>query len=175
MYICYYNSPLGRITIASDGCSLTRLWFDGQKYFESTLEGERIEEYLPVFRQAEKWLDTYFSGKDPGFTPPLSMEGEGATSFRKTVWEILLSIKFGHTMSYGGISDIIAKQRGKCSAQAVGGAIAHNPFSIIVPCHRVVGSKGSLIGYSGGLDRKKLLLELEKTGRFMADAAIYNI
>lgn len=174
MYIYYYNSPLGRITIASDGCLLTGLWFDGQKYFESTLEGERIEEYLPVFRQAEKWLDTYFSGKDPGFTPPLSMEG--ATPFRKTVWEILLSIKFGHTMSYGGISDIIAKQRGTgMSPQAVGGAIAHNPFSIIVPCHRVVGSKGSLIGYSGGLDRKKLLLELEKTGRIMVNPAIYNV
>lgn len=174
MYIHYYNSPLGRITLASDGRSLTGLWFDGQKYFESTLEGERIEEYLPVFRQTERWLDIYFSGKDPGFTPPLSMEK--ATPFRKTVWEILLSIKFGHTMTYGGIADIIAKQRGTgMSAQAVGGAIAHNPFSIIVPCHRVIGSDGSLTGYAGGMDKKKILLELEKNGRFMADSAIYNI
>lgn len=172
MYIHYYNSPLGRITLASDGKSLAGLWFDGQKYFESTLEGERIQEYSPVFEQAERWLDIYFSGKDPGFTPPLSMEG--ATPFRKTVWEILLSIQFGHTMPYGGIADIIAKQRGTghMSARAVGGAVAHNPFSIIVPCHRVIGSDGKLTGYAGGTDRKKLLLELEKTGRLMVNSAI---
>lgn len=175
MYINYYNSPLGRITIASDGKLLTGLWIEGQKYFGSTLEGERIQEYLPVFGQAEQWLDIYFSGKDPGFALPLSMEK--ATPFRKAVWEILLSIQYGHTMSYGMVADIIKKQRGTggMCAQAVGGAIAHNPFLIIVPCHRVVGSDGSLTGYAGGLDKKKLLLELEKTGRFMANQANYNI
>ena len=175
MYIQYYKSPLGRITIASDGKSVTGLWIDGQKYFGSTLEGERLEGYLPVFKQAEQWLDIYFGGKDPGFALPLSMEN--ATPFRKTVWEILLSIKYGHTMSYGMIADIIAKQRGtgNMSAQAVGGAIAHNPFLIIVPCHRVIGSDGSLTGYAGGMEKKKFLLELEKTGMLMVNSAINNI
>ncbi|MCI9078259.1 MAG: methylated-DNA--[protein]-cysteine S-methyltransferase [Lachnospiraceae bacterium] len=170
MYIYYYNSPLGRITLASNGISLAGLWFDGQKYFESTIDGEKTQKYLPVFGQAEHWLDIYFSGKDPGFTPPLSMER--ATSFRKTVWEILLSIQFGHTMSYGEIADIIAKQRGtgSMSAQAVGGAIAHNPVSLIIPCHRVIGSDGSMTGYAGGTDKKIQLLELEKTGRFMENS-----
>lgn len=169
MYIHYYNSPLGRITIASGGKSLAGLWFDSQKYFESTICGERLYEYLPVFKQAEKWLDIYFSGKDPGFIPPISMEG--ATPFRREVWEIMLSIQFGHTMSYGEIAYIIAKQRGagSMSAQAVGGAVAHNPLSLIIPCHRVIGADGSLTGYAGGINRKRLLLELEKSVSVMVN------
>lgn len=162
MYIYYYYSPLGRITLASNGNALTGLWFDCQKYFGSTLTGEQIQKELPVFEETKKWLDIYFSGKNPGFTPKLSMES--ATLFRKTVWKILLSIPYGSTMSYGEIAAVIAGQRGirKMSARAVGGAVGHNPFSIIVPCHRVTGADGSLTGYAGGIKLKQQLLDMEK-------------
>ncbi len=159
-YIAHYHSPLGRITIASDGEALTGLWFDGQKYFGSTLSAEYEEKPLPVFDQAESWLEIYFSGRDPGFMPPLCLRG---TPFRKAVWEILLTIPFGHTMTYGEIAARLADQMGmpQMSAQAVGGAVGHNPISLIIPCHRVVGSDGSLTGYAGGLDKKMWLLKME--------------
>ena len=107
------------------------------------------------------WLDIYFKGKAPDFTPPLCME---TTSFRKAVWEIMLTIPYGKTMTYGEIADKIAKQKGllKMSAQAVGGAVGHNSISLIIPCHRVFGSNGSLTGYAGGIDKKVQLLRLEK-------------
>ena len=156
-----FNSPLGGITLASDGEALTGLWFDGQKYFAASLEKEHEERMLPVFELADKWLDLYFSGSEPGFLPPLLMR---ATEFRKTVWEILLSIPYGKTMTYGEIADRIAAGRGlsRMSAQAVGGAVAHNAISLMIPCHRVVGTDGSLTGYAGGLEKKIWLLELEK-------------
>ena len=159
-YIDHYDSPLGGITLASDGTALTGLWFDGQKYFGSTLAEEYEERELPVFDQTAEWLDIYFSGKDPSFTPPLSMR---TTAFRKCVWESMLRIPFGQTMTYGEIACCIAKEKGipQMSAQAVGGAVAHNSISLIIPCHRVVGSDGSLTGYAGGIDRKIALLELE--------------
>ena len=158
--IHHYDSPLGGITLASDGVSLTGLWFDGQKYFGSTLSGDCQEKELPVFERTEKWLDIYFSGKAPDFTPPISLNG---TDFRKAVWEILLTIPFGHTMTYGEIAERAASQRGlsHMSAQAVGGAVGHNPVSLIIPCHRVVGSDGSLTGYAGGIDKKLWLLKME--------------
>ena len=111
--------------------------------------------------QAIKWLDTYFGGKVPNFTPPISIQ---TTPFRKAVYDILLTIPYGQTMTYGEIANIIAKQNGveRMSSQAVGGAVGHNPVSIIIPCHRVVGADGSLTGYAGGLDRKIELLKLEK-------------
>ena len=157
-----FNSPLGKITIASDGAALTGLWFDGQKYFGDTLpEHPEIKE-LPVFIETKRWLNIYFEGKIPDFTPPLSME---TTPFRKAVWEIMLTIPYGRTMTYGEIAGRIAAQKGlsKMSAQAVGGAVGHNSISLIIPCHRVVGTNGSLTGYAGGLDRKVKLLALEKT------------
>ena len=156
-----FNSPLGGITLASDGEALTGLWFDGQKYFAASLEKEHEERMLPVFDLAYKWLNLYFSGSEPGFLPPLLMR---ATEFRKTVWEILLSIPYGKTMTYGEIADRIAAGRGlsRMSAQAVGGAVAHNAISLMIPCHRVVGMDGSLTGYAGGLEKKIWLLELEK-------------
>lgn len=161
IYIYKYNSPLGGLTIASSGTALTGLWIDGQKYFGDTLPEEQEEKELPVFDEAKRWLDLYFQGKVPDFTPPLCMKG---TPFRKAVWEILLSIPYGETMTYGEIADIVAKQKGisRMSAQAVGGAVGHNPISIIVPCHRVVGTNGSLTGYAGGIDKKIKLLTLEK-------------
>ena len=160
-FIHRYDSPLGGITEASDGKSLIGLWFDGQKYFADTLDSEYEEKKLPIFEQTDRWLDIYFSGGKPDFTPPLSME---ATAFRKAVWKIMLKIPYGHTMTYGEIADKIAKQQGRArmSAQAVGGAVAHNPVSPIIPCHRVVGTNGSLTGYAGGIDKKIRLLTLEK-------------
>ena len=159
-YIHHYDSPLGGITLGSDGEHLIGLWFDGQKYFADALDGEYEEKRLPVFEQTERWLDIYFSGKDPSFTPPLFMK---TSAFRKEVWEIMLMIPFGKTMTYGQIAAQIAKRRGlsQMSAQAVGGAVGHNSISLIIPCHRVVGSNGSLTGYAGGIDKKVQLLELE--------------
>ena len=159
-----FNSPLGGITMASDGEALTGLWFDGQKYFAASLEKEHEERMLPVFDLADKWLNLYFSGSEPGFLPPLLMR---TTEFRKTVWEILLTIPYGKTMTYGEIADRITAERGlsRMSAQAVGGAVAHNAISLMIPCHRVVGMDGSLTGYAGGLEKKIWLLEMENTSK----------
>ena len=159
-YITHYQSPLGGITISSDGIALTGLWFDGQKYFASTLGADYKEKDLPVFAEAKRWLDIYFSGREPSFTPPLSLNG---SAFRMAVWQILQSIPYGQTITYGDIAKQLAAQQGKAkmSAQAVGGAVGHNPISIIVPCHRVVGAGSSLTGYAGGIDKKVQLLELE--------------
>lgn len=166
-YIYHYNSPLGGITLASDGGSLTGLWFDGQKHFGGTLPEKCEERSLPIFEEAARWLDIYFSGAAPDFTPPLKTE---ATPFRQAVWDILMEIPFGRTMTYGEIANKLATQRGlhKMSAQAVGGAAGHNPISLIIPCHRVVGTNGSLTGYAGGIDKKIQLLELEKADILLA-------
>lgn len=159
-YISHYNSPLGGITLASDGEALTGLWFDGQKFFGDTLQPQCWEADLPVFQETRRWLDIYFSGRDPGFIPKLRLRG---TPFRKAVWEILLTIPFGKTMTYGEIAARIASAKGlrKMSAQAVGGAVGHNPISLIIPCHRVLGAGGTLTGYAGSLDKKIRLLQLE--------------
>ena len=166
-YTHHYDSPLGGITMASDGERLTGLWFDGQKYFADTLDEAHEERSLPVFTQADRWLSTYFGGRAPDFTPPLAMK---TTGFRRAVWEILLTIPYGQTMTYGQIADRIAGQRDLAgmSAQAVGGAVGHNAISLIIPCHRVVGTGGSLTGYAGGLEKKLYLLALEgvDTGGF---------
>lgn len=161
-YVYHYHSSLGGITISSNGSEITGLWFDGQKYFGETLPKEYVEKDLLVFEEVKKWLDIYFCGKDPHFIPPLKME---TTPFRKTVWEIMLTIPYGQTMTYGEIAGRIVKQKGftKMSAQAVGGAVGHNSISLIIPCHRVVGTNGSLTGYSGGIEKKKKLLIMEKT------------
>ena len=161
IYTYRYASQLGNITLASDGEALTGLWFDEQKHFPHKLISDSIETELPIFTQTIKWLNTYFGGEVPDFTPPISLQ---TTPFRKAVYEILLTIPYGQTMTYSEIADIIAKQKGieRMSAQAVGRAVGHNPISIIIPCHRVVGTDGSLTGYAGGLDRKIKLLKLEK-------------
>ncbi len=161
-YIHHYPSPLGRITMASDGEALAGLWFDGQKYFAGTLSGEYTEVPLPVFTETDRWLDLYFSGRNPGFTPPLRLRG---SAFRRAVWDILLTVPYGRTITYRRIAEMLAPQSvsGRMSAQAVGGAVAHNPVSLIVPCHRVVGTDGSLTGYAGGVDKKRYLLEMEQT------------
>ena len=199
-YIHHYKSPLGGIILTSDGRALTGLWFEeshsgkpravslngvnravSHKGDRKMPEDVPIKKDLSVFDQTDRWLDIYFSGKEPDFTPPLSVHG---TAFREMVWEILLTIPYGQTMSYGEIASIITAGRSqtnavsgadrstmsaraakpRMSAQAVGGAVGHNPISLIIPCHRVIGADGSLTGYAGGLERKQALLELEQTG-----------
>ena len=159
-YITHYQSPLGNILLAADDIGLTGLWFEGQKYYALYLDKEHMEKEIPLFKDVKHWLDIYFSGKEPDFKLPLHFTG---TDFQNEVWEILYSIPYGKTMTYGEIAKQIAANRGlkRMSAQAVGGAVGHNEISIIVPCHRVVGTNGSLTGYAGGIDKKVALLTLE--------------
>lgn len=159
-YISKYKSPLGTIIMAEDNNRLTGLGFENQKYEDKIYLCNDEEQNSTVFDLTRKWLDMYFRGEIPDFTPPLWMVG---TDFRLAVWKILKEIPYGHTITYGDIAKKIAEQKGirTMSAQAIGGAVGHNPISIIVPCHRVVGSHGSLTGYAGGLDKKKKLLEIE--------------
>ena len=162
VYICTYKSALGDILLAADEIGLTGLWFVGQKYFANTLPEERISQETPVLKEAKCWLDVYFSGKEPEFTPPLHPAG---STFRQQVWQILLQIPYGQTLTYGEIAVRLAEKQNipHMSAQAVGGAVGHNEVSIIIPCHRVVGTGGSLTGYAGGIDKKIALLKLEHT------------
>ena len=159
-YTSRYSSELGDILLAADEIGLTGLWFFGQNYFADTLPAEQIEQETVILAQAKEWLDVYFSGKEPDFTPLLHPIG---SPFRQAVWKLLLQIPYGQTTTYGEIARQMEKlqNRPHMSAQAVGGAVGHNGISIIIPCHRVVGTKGSLTGYAGGLDKKMALLELE--------------
>jgi methylated-DNA-[protein]-cysteine S-methyltransferase len=166
----YYSttcpSPVGLLTLASDGDNLAGLWLAGQKYHGGTIPEARIEKTseksgMPVFTAAKRWLDRYFAGKKPAISElPLAPLG-GA--FRQGVWGILCEIPYGGVITYGSIAQKMAAKMNKesMSSQAVGGAVGHNPISIIIPCHRVVGSNGSLTGYAGGIHTKVKLLELE--------------
>ena len=159
-----YASPLGGLLLAADEQGLIGLWFDGARHFAANLPEVREEKRTPILDEAARWLDDYFSGGQPDFTPPLHLIG---SAFRLRVWARLLEIPYGQTTTYGALAKRL--NAGHMSAQAVGGAVGHNPISIIVPCHRVVGTSGSLTGYAGGLDRKIRLLEIEKkdmTGLF---------
>lgn len=159
IYIDKYYTPIGEIILTSNGHELTGLWFDKQKYAPNDLEFCEQKD-IEVFRLTRNWLDIYFSGEVPKFTPALNFKD--VSPFCKRVLEILLKIPYGRTLSYGEIAKQIEKDTGKrASAQAVGGAVGHNPISIIIPCHRVVGTDGSLTGYAGGIDRKMKLLALE--------------
>lgn len=161
-FITQHASPVGSLLLASDGVNLTGLWLEGQKYYAATLGGDATENHgLPVFARAKTWLDEYFAGEKPAISElPLAPAG---SAFRKAVWEILCKIPYGKTVTYGGIAGEIAAQSGRVgfSAQAVGGAVGHNPISIVIPCHRVVGANGSLTGYAGGIENKIKLLRLE--------------
>ena len=160
MYTLHYDSPLGGILLAADDMGLTGLWFDGERYFAEGLDPNHTAQKTPILQQAERWLEVYFSGREPGFTPPLHPMG---SPFRQAVWELLLQIPYGQTTTYGALAKQLAEINGgkRVSAQAVGGAVGHNPVSIIVPCHRVVDSDGSLTGYAGGIEKKIRLLTLE--------------
>ena len=162
IYTCIYKSKLGNILLAADEIGLTGLWFEGQKYFANTLHEEHISQETPILTDAKKWLDVYFSGEEPKFTPALHPTG---STFRQAVWQILLQIPYGQTITYGEIARQMSEIQNTphMSAQAVGGAVGHNEISIIIPCHRVVGTNGSLTGYAGGIDKKIALLKLEHT------------
>lgn len=157
-----YDSPVGRLTLCCQGEALAGLWLEGQKYFGGTLAGElEPQDGLPFFDRVKAWLDSYFAGERPPMDAlPLAPVGG---EFRQLVWQMLREIPYGQVTTYGAIAKRIAAAQGRAvlPCQAVGGAVAHNPISILIPCHRVVGTNGSLTGYAGGLDRKIWLLEHE--------------
>lgn len=160
IYISEYESPLGKMTLAEENGFLIGLWFNDQKYFGSNLTDKVEHKETTTILESKHWLDIYFNGEEPKFTPKLAY---GSSPFQKIVLDILLTIPYGHTKAYGEIAKEVAHKlnKGKMSAQAVGNAISHNPISIIIPCHRVLSGDGSLAGYAGGIDRKEKMLELE--------------
>ncbi|MDQ7096275.1 methylated-DNA--[protein]-cysteine S-methyltransferase [Desulfosporosinus sp. PR] len=162
IYSTHYSSPIGSILLACNGESLVGLWMEGQKYFADTVKEAMSENSnLPIFTATKNWLDKYFAGQKPAISDlPLAPKGG---SFRSAVWDMLCEIPYGEVITYGDIAKKMAVKMNKASmsSQAVGGAVGHNPISIIIPCHRVVGTSGSLTGYAGGLDKKIKLLELE--------------
>lgn len=166
IYSALYPSPIGMLTLASDGEHLVGLWMEGQKYFGAGISDAMIPRTnLPVFSLVHNWLDRYFAGGKPAPSElPLRPMG---SEFRQMVWGMLCEIPYGQVITYGGIAQKMAVKMGRqsMSGQAVGGAVGHNPISIIIPCHRVVGSNGSLTGYAGGVDKKKKLLEWEGVDR----------
>lgn len=157
-YIKYVNSPIGQLTLLSDGESLTGLWIENQKYYGSLID-RPLEKEVPVFIVVEHWLKDYFDGKNPSLSFPVCLQ---VTPFRQMVYELLLQIPYGQVMTYDQIARIVAAKTGKKKcAQAIGQAVGHNPISIVIPCHRLIGQDRSLKGYAGGLERKRKLLELE--------------
>jgi len=160
-YSATYSSPMGIITLACEGDNLVGLWIEGQKYHGAVSEKMTEKNDLPVLQAAKKWLDKYFAGKKPDIAElPLAPAG---SEFRQGVWDILCKIPYGEVVTYGDIAEKMAAKmkKNRMSCQAVGGAVGHNPISIIIPCHRVVGSNGSLTGYAGGINTKIKLLKLE--------------
>ncbi|MDO4647550.1 MAG: methylated-DNA--[protein]-cysteine S-methyltransferase [Eubacteriales bacterium] len=157
----YYESPLGKILLAADEAGLVGIWFEGQKYEKKGLKEQYEWGDSAVLDQTVRWLDLYFRGKHPKPSIPIHWNG---TEFQQKVWKILTEIPYGETTTYGAIAKKLTEQYGDAamSSQAVGGAVGRNPIAILVPCHRVVGAKGQLTGYAGGLSRKELLLRLEK-------------
>lgn len=160
-YSSHYDSPLGQILLAEDGAGLIGLWFAGQKYFAQGLPENPEEKETPLLAETKRWLTIYFSGRNPEYSIPLHFIG---TSFQVKVWNVLRSIPYGKTATYGEIAEQISGsgQTASFLARAVGNAVGHNPISILVPCHRVIGKNGRLVGYAGGLERKRKLLDLEK-------------
>ena len=159
MFCCDYPSPLGRMVLAGDGRALTGAWFAGQKYFPAQPMQPREDD--PVLAEARRWLDSYFAGQAPdGRSLPLAPAG---SPFRRMVWQMLLDIPYGEVTTYGALAAQAARHMGRyaMSAQAVGGAVGHNPISVIIPCHRVVGADGRLVGYAAGISAKSWLLQHE--------------
>lgn len=162
-HTCTIDTPLGPMTAAAEDESLTGLWFIGQKYYPATTTGWICAPDHPLFAALRSHLARYFAGENPGLAIPLAPHG---SPFRQSVWDILRTIPYGRTATYGDIARRLVRARGleSMSAQAVGGAVGHNPISILIPCHRVMGSDGSLTGYAGGMERKEALLRLEGGG-----------
>lgn len=167
LYTTTYKSPIGNLLIASKDNKLVGLWIENQKYYLSNIrEKLEVDNKLEILVKTKKWLNEYFCGKNPNVSK-LNISPDGS-EFRKSVWQILKEIPYGEVITYNSIAKKLAKQKGikRMSAQAVGGAVAHNPISIIIPCHRVIGTNGSLTGYAGGIARKIYLLEHEKVNRY---------
>ena len=163
LYKTYYKSPIGNLILVSDGDNLIGLYIENQKYYLNGIKQELTsKDNLQVFENTKKWLDRYFAKENPSIKEILLAPIGG--EFRQKVWKILCEIPYGKTTTYGEIAKRIAKEmdKEKMSAQAVGNAVGHNPISIIIPCHRVVGKDGSLTGYAGGIEKKRILLELER-------------
>ena len=161
MYYCTYESKIGLLYLISDGESLIGCYLEGQKYFPNNIDNYYLNEELSILAKSKDWLEKYFNGENPSIDEiPLNYIG---TEFRKTVWEVLKEISYGKLVTYKHIAEKIAKAKGikTMSAQAVGGAVGHNPLLIFIPCHRVIGVDGSLTGYAAGLDNKRFLLNLE--------------
>lgn len=157
--VCGYSSPLGDMLLAADEEGLIGVWFEGQKYYASTLPPDVSNRFCPILSSTVAWLDVYFSGDAPNFLPPLHLKG---TPFRRAVWELLLTVPYGQTTTYGALAQKLSESgNNTMSFQAVGGAVGRNPISILIPCHRVIGADGSLTGYAAGLDKKLRLLKLE--------------
>lgn len=164
-YLWEVLSPLGKLTLSGNGEALTGLWIENQKYFGSTLAPMPEKRCVPVFLETIEWLERYFRGENPGIPPALAPKG---SVFRRQVWELLQKIPYGTVTTYGALAEELSRQNGgtAVSARAVGGAVGHNPISILIPCHRVIGKDGSLTGYAGGTEKKQYLLELEKSGAY---------
>lgn len=161
LYQTQYNSPIGKILLVSDEQYLIGAWIEGQKYFANTIKNQNIkQEQNKILTETKRWLDAYFDGKEPSIQQ-LSLLPSGS-EFQKKVWKILCEIPYGKTITYGEIKNRLQLEtKRNVSAQAVGNAVGHNPISIIIPCHRVVGKDGNLTGYAGGIDKKIKLLMLE--------------
>ena len=161
MYYCTYESKIGLLYLISDGKSLIGCYLEGQKYFPNNIDNYYLNEELSILVKSKDWLEKYFNGENPSIVEiPLNFVG---TEFRKTVWEVLKEIPYGEIVTYKHIVEKITKAKGlnTMSAQAVGGAVGHNPLLIFVPCHRVIGVDGSLTGYAAGIENKRFLLNLE--------------
>ena len=163
-YLSTYMSPLGEMLIAAEDNGLVGLWFQGAKHYAAGLNAHCEHKETALITQTKMWLDEYFAGREPTFTPQLAPHG---TPFQMEVWELLRNVPYGKTTTYGEIANAIAKRHGapRMSAQAVGGAVGSNKISLIIPCHRVVGANNSLVGYAAGTDKKAYLLQMEKVGK----------
>ena len=166
MYYCTYESKIGLLYLISDGESLWGCYLEDQKYFPSNIDKYLLNEELSILVKSKSWLEKYFNGENPSIDEiPLNFNG---TEFRNTVWGLLKEIPYGEIVTYRHIAEIIAENKGleTMSAQAVGGAVGHNPLLIFIPCHRVIGADGSLTGYAAGLENKKFLLKLESDNNY---------
>ena len=166
IYTSAYTTPIGDVLLASKNNELIGLWFEGQKYYLNSINEEmQVKNEEEILKKTKNWLDRYFKGEKPSIKE-IKINPNGS-HFRKEVWKILCKIPYGQTITYKEIAEKLAKEKDlkSMSAQAVGGAIGHNPISIIIPCHRVIGTNCNLIGYAGGLDKKEYLLKLEQTNK----------
>lgn len=166
IYTSAYTTPIGDVLLASKNNELIGLWFEGQKYYLNSINEEmQVKNEEEILKKTKNWLDRYFKGEKPSIKE-IKINPNGS-DFRKEVWKILCKIPYGQTITYKEIAEKLAKEKDlkSMSAQAVGGAIGHNPISIIIPCHRVIGTNCNLIGYAGGLDKKEYLLKLEQTNK----------